>query len=108
MRAAERVPLPPAGTSASRKADLERFEAQVAEWTALIGQCRAGARRSGAQERQELEGLADELQVRRNEASAQVARLRTCLEAEWEHEKAALERAWRGIHASFREAGARF
>ena len=70
----------PASTTslASRRADLERYEAQVAEWTALIGQYRAGARR-----------------------------LRTP-ETEWEHEKAELEQAWQAIRFVFRKAKARF
>ena len=72
----------PASTTslASRRADLERYEAQVAEWTALIGQYRAGARRLGTPDRLALDHITDELQLRRNEASAQVLRLKNFIQ----------------------------
>jgi len=80
----------------------------VAEWTALIGQYRASARRVEAQARLELDRITDDLQMQRNEASAQVMRLKTSVEAEWEHGKAELEEAWQAIRSSFRKARARF
>ena len=100
----------PASTTslARRRADLERYEAQVAEWTALIGQYRAGARRLGTPDRLALDHITDELQLRRNEASAQVLRLKNSVETEWEHEKAELEQAWQAIRFVFRKAKARF
>jgi hypothetical protein len=91
-----------------RRVDLERFEAQLAEWTALIGQYRASARRVEVEARAELDAITDELQLRRNEASAQVMRLKNCAGAEWEYEKAQLERAWHAVRTSFQKAQARF
>jgi len=97
----------PASTT-SRRVDLERYEAQVAEWTALIGQYRASARRVEPQARLELDSITDELQLLRNEASVQVLRLKSSVETEWEHEKAELEQAWKAIRSVFRKAKARF
>jgi len=108
MRRTEQAPPPRATTLAGRRADLERFEAQVAEWTALIGQYRASARRVEIQARLELDRITDDLQRQRNEASAQVMRLKRSVEAEWEHGKAELELAWEAIRSSFRKAGGRF
>lgn len=108
MRTTEQAPPPSTATLASRRADLERFEAQVAEWTALIGQYRASARRVEVQARLELDSITDELQLQRNEASAQVMRLKSSMEAEWEHEKAELEQAWQAVRSSFQKAKARF
>jgi hypothetical protein len=92
---------------AGRRADLERLEAQVAEWTALIGQFRASARRAEPATRRQLDHLTDELQSLRNEASAQVMRLKGVAEADWELERAVVERSWLGVHSSFRRAQAR-
>lgn len=108
MRTSEKAPPPCMTSLSNRRAELERFEAQLAEWTALIGQYRANARRAEARARLELDGLTDRLQLLRNEASAQVLRLKGAADAEWEHERAKVEGAWRSIHATFRKAGARF
>lgn len=107
MRTIEQ-PTPACGTNlATRRADLERYEAQVAEWTALIGQYRANARRLERPARLELDRITDELQLLRNEASAQMLRLKGSLEAEWDHDKAELEQAWQAIRSAFWKAGAR-
>lgn len=108
MRTAEKAPPPIRTLGSNRRADLERFEAQLAEWTALIGQYRANARRAEVRARVELDRLTDELQLLRNEAGAQILRLKGAAEAEWEHERSKLEGAWEAIHASFRKARARF
>ncbi|NWJ40898.1 MAG: hypothetical protein HXX12_07990 [Geothrix sp.] len=108
MRTTEQVSPPYMATLASRRADLERFEAQVAEWTALIGQYRASARRVEAQARLELDSITDELQLQRNEASAQVMRLKSSADAEWEHEKSQLERAWQAVRSAFQRAKLKF
>ncbi|MCE1205484.1 MAG: hypothetical protein LWW79_12870 [Holophagaceae bacterium] len=108
MRTTEQAPPSRATTLAGRRADLERLEAQVAEWTALIGQYRASARRVEIQARLELDRITDDLQRQRNEASAQVMRLKRSAETEWERGKADLEMAWEAIRSSFRKAGGRF
>lgn len=91
-----------------QKVDLERYEAQLAEWTALIGQYRAHARRAEAQMRAELDTLTDELQLLRNEASAQVMRLKCARDGTWEHERTQLEHSWQAVHTSFQRAEGRF
>ncbi len=108
MHTSEKTPLPSATISSSRRADLERFEAQLAEWTALIGQYRAAARRAEARVRLVLDRITDDLQLRRNEASAQVLRLKSATDAEWEPERERLERSWQVIQSSFRRAEGRF
>jgi len=104
MHTSEKAPSPSTATVSSRRADLERFEAQLAEWTALIGQYRAHARRAEASARLELDRITDELQLRRNEAGVQVLRLKRAADAEWEHEKSQLEWAWQAARAAFRRA----
>lgn len=91
-------------SGATRRAELERFEAQLAEWTALIGQFRAHARRAEAPKRAELDTLTDELQHLRNEASAQVMRLKCASDGTWEHERAQLDRSWQAVRTSFQKA----
>lgn len=108
MHTSEKAPPPCTTTLSSRRADLERFEAQLAEWTALIGQYRASARRVETQARFELDRLTDELQLRRNEASAQVMRLKSSADAEWDHEKLQLERAWQAVRSAFQRAKIKF
>lgn len=95
-------------SGATRRVELERFEAQLAEWTALIGQFRAHARRAEAPMRAELDILTDELQLLRNEASAQVMRLKCASDGTWEHERAQLDRSWQAVHTSFKRAEGRF
>lgn len=108
MHTSERAPLPCTKTSSSRRADLERFEAQLAEWTALIGQYRATARRAEAKVRPGLDRITDDLQFQRNEASAQFMRLKSAIDAEWEPERERLERSWEIVRSSFRRAEDRF
>jgi len=74
----------------------------------MIGQYRASARRVEAQARIELDAITDELQFQRNEASAQVMRLKSSADAEWEYEKSQLERSWQAVRSSFQKAQARF
>lgn len=108
MHISEKAPPPGTTTASNRRADLERFEAQLAEWTALIGQYRATARRAGVQVRAGLDRITDDLQFQRNEASAQFMRLKSATDAEWEPERERLERTWRTVQASFRKAEGRF
>jgi len=108
MRAPGTAPSSGMTSGSTRRVDLERFEAQLAEWTVLIGQCRACARRVEAQDRMELDSLTDELLLQRNEAGAQVMRLKNTADAEWEHEKSQLERSWQTVRASFQKIQARF
>jgi len=108
MHTQERTPSRATTFIANRRVELERIEAQLAEWTALIGQYRASARRVETLARAELDAITDELQLRRNEAGAQVMRLKGSADAEWEHEKAQLERAWQAVRSSFQKARDRF
>jgi hypothetical protein len=108
MHTQEKVTPSCTTTLANRRVDLERFEAQLAEWTALIGQYRASARRLEAQARAELDGITDVLQHQRNEAGAQIMRLKSASEAEWEYERSLVERSWEAIRSSFQKAKARF
>lgn len=108
MHPSEKVPPPRTTISSSRRADLERFEAQLAEWTALIGQYRAAARRAEAGVRSGLDRITDDLQFQRNEASAQFTRLKSATDAEWEPERERLERSWQIVRSSFRRAEDRF
>jgi hypothetical protein len=108
MHTSEKTPPPPATTPSRRRTDLERFEAQLAEWTALIGQYRAAARRADARVRLGLDRITDDLQFLRNEASAQFLRLKSAADAEWESERERLERSWQAVQSSFRRAEGRF
>jgi len=108
MHTADKASPPPTTTRSSRRADLERFEAQLAEWTALIGQYRAAARRADIRVRSGLDRITDDLQFLRNEASAQFMRLKSSADAEWEPERERLECAWRAVQVSFRKAEGRF
>jgi hypothetical protein len=108
MHAQEKTPSCDTTFFANRRVELERIEAQLAEWTALIGQYRASARRVETPARAELEAITDELQFQRNEAGAQVMRLKGSADAEWEHEKAQLDRSWQAVRSSFQKARDRF
>jgi len=93
---------------AERRVDLERFEAQLAEWTASIAQYRACAKRAEAEVRMEYDEITEELQRRRNEAGAQVLRLKASPDALWDELKSDLDRSWKGIRIAFQKAAIRF
>lgn len=95
-------------TSSNRRSDTERLEAQLAEWTAIIAQFRARAKRSTLVTGLEFDRIADELQLLRNEAGTQVTLLKGSLELDWEDSTRQLDRQWRPIRSAFREAEARF
>jgi hypothetical protein len=108
MHTSENTPPPCTTTSSRRRSDLERFEAQLAEWTALIGQYRAAARRADARARPGLDRITDDLQLLRNEAGVQVMRLKGSGDVEWEQEKSQVERAWQVVRSAFQRAGTAF
>src|SRR5664279_3702838 len=91
-----------------RRADTERLEAQLAEWTTIIAQYRASAKRAGAESRFEFDRIADELQLLRNQASAQVMLLKGSLDLDWEDSIADLDRSWGRIRFIFQRAEAKF
>lgn len=105
-----RVASPPTQPSLAsrRRADLERLEAQLAEWTAIIAQGRASAKRSAAATRSEFDRVADELQVLRNEAGARVMLLKGAIDLDWEAAVSGLDHAWGPLRATFQKAEARF
>ena len=88
----------------TRRTDTERLEAQLAEWTAIIAQYRASAKRARADLRTEFDRIADELQFLRNEAGAQVMFLKCSIDPDWEGSVAALDRGWRTIRSAFQQA----
>ncbi len=91
-----------------RRADIERLEAQLAEWTASIAQYRASAKRADAKVRGELDRITDELQRQRNEAGAKVMLLKGASEAQWGALKSELEHSWEDTRRIFQKAMARF
>ena len=91
-----------------RRADTERLEAQLAEWTAIIAQYRATAKRAGADTRLEFDRIADELQLLRNQAGAQVMLLKGAMDLDWEELVAGLDRSWGRIRSTFQKAEAKF
>jgi hypothetical protein len=91
-----------------RRADTERLEAQLAEWSAIIAQYRASAKRAGADTRFEYDRLADELQRLRNQAGAQVMLLKGAMDFDWENSLAELDRSWGRIRSIFQQAIAKF
>jgi hypothetical protein len=91
-----------------RRSDTERLEAQLAEWAAIIAQCRASAHRATAGTRIEFDRIADELQLLRNEAGAQVMLLKGSMDLDWEDSVSALERSWRAVRTAFQKAEAKF
>ncbi len=93
---------------ASRRVDMERLEAQLAEWTASIAQYRARAKRTETSDRLEFERITDELQRRRNDAGAQVQQLKGATDAHWDRLKADLDRSWEDLRGLFRMAATRF
>jgi xanthine dehydrogenase molybdopterin-binding subunit B len=100
---------PPKLPSASsrRRSDSERLEAQLAEWTAVIAQCRASAHRAAADARIEFDRIADELQLLRNEAGAQVTILKGSMDLDWEDSVSALECSWQTVRSTFQAAEAK-
>jgi len=94
--------------SAKRRADTERLEAELAEWTAVIASYRARAKRAEAGARFELDRVTDELQARRKIAGEQEQRLRKASDSRWERAKVELERSWVDIREAFRSAADRF
>ena len=108
MHIREELPLTLPSPVSVRRSDTERMEAQLAEWAAIIAQCRASAYRAAGGTRIELDRLADELQFLRNEAGAQVMLLKRSMDIDWEGSVAALDRSWRTIRTTFRKAEARF
>ena len=91
-----------------RRADTERLEAQLAEWSAIIAQCRAGANRAVSKVRVEFDRTADELQRLRNEAGIQVMNLKTAVDFGWEDSVSELDRSWEPIRITFQRAVAKF
>jgi hypothetical protein len=91
-----------------RRADTERLEAQLAEWTAIIAQYRATAKRAGADTRLEFDRIADELQLLRNQAGAQVMLLKGAMDFDWEDLVADLDRSWGRIRSTFQKAEPKF
>lgn len=104
-----RVEFPPDHLSPAsrRRADAERLEAQLAEWTAIIAQCRSSAKRAGADTRPEWDHMADELQRLRNQAGAQVMLLKGSPDHAWEDSVTDLDHAWVRIRSVFHEAESR-
>ncbi len=105
-----RVTSPPKQPSSAsrRRVDLERLEAQLAEWTAIIAQCRASAKRAAAGAQGEFDRIADDLQLLRNEAGAQVMFLKSAIDLDWEASVSGLDHAWGSLRATFQKAEARF
>lgn len=108
VRTLENASAKNASSGAARRVDLEKFEAQLAEWTASIAQYRACARRAEAEARMEYEKITEELQRQRNEAGAQVLRLKASPDAHWDELKSDLDRSWKGIRIAFQKAATRF
>ncbi|WP_243304873.1 hypothetical protein [Geothrix oryzisoli] len=106
MRAKEDSPLPPLSTFSRRKADTERLEALLAEWTATIAQARARAKRCRPDTGLEFDRIADELQLLRNEAGAQVMRLKGSTGLGGESLLAELDNRWTLIRTRLRRAEA--
>ena len=106
MRVKENFPPPPPSSFSRRKADTERLEAQLAEWTATIAQARARAKRSKPDTGLEFDRIADELQLLRNEAGALVMRLKGSAGLDGEGLWAELDNRWELIRTRFRRAEA--
>lgn len=101
--AARILGINPSTPPSQRRADIERLEAQLAEWTACIAQYRASAKRADAKVRTELDRITDDLQRRRNEAGAQVMLLKGSSDAQWDDLRLELEHAWEDVRRAFRK-----
>jgi hypothetical protein len=108
MRTQEVSPPKHPSPVSRRRADTERLEAQLAEWAAIIAQCRASAHRATAGARIEFDRIADDLQLLRNEAGAQVMLLKGARDLDWEDSVSALDRSWRTVRSTFQKAEAKF
>jgi hypothetical protein len=108
MRVKEEPPPNHPSSASRRRAESERLEAQLAEWTAIIAQYRARAKRAEAEARVEFDRIADELQLLRNEAGAQVMLLKGSFDLDWEGSVTDLDRSWGNIRSTFRKAEAKF
>ena len=97
------MPKPPSAFS-RRKADIERLEAQLAEWTAVIAQYRANALRGTAGSHLAFDPLADELQRLRNQAGTQLLLLKDTPDLAWATSVATIDRSWDSIRSTFRRA----
>ena len=87
---------------------MERLEAQLAEWTAIIAQFRARAKRSATGTGIAFDRTADELQFLRNMAGVQVVLLKNSEDPDWEDSVSELDRQWEPLRTSFQQAEARF
>jgi hypothetical protein len=108
MRTLEEPSLKATSPVSRRRADTERLEAQLAEWTAIIAQYRAGAKRAGADRQRELDRIGDELQLLRNEAVVQIRFLKGTTDLDWEASVSALDRSWGAIRSTFQKADPRY
>ena len=108
MRTAEDALQKYPSSVSRRRADTERLEAQLAEWTAIIAQYRASAKRAGEDSRLEFDRIADDLQLLRNQAGAQVMLLKGVMDFEWEDSVSDLDRSWSRIRPTFQQAMAKF
>jgi len=108
MHTYEAPPPARAPSPSERRADTERLEAQLAEWSAVIAQYRARAKRAEGASRAQWDGIADALQRHRNQAGAQVMLLKNSGDGLWEVLKSDLECSWQDIRAAFRAAADRF
>jgi hypothetical protein len=108
MRVRENSPSNHPSSFSRRRADTEKLEAQLAEWTAVIAQFRASAKRSATGTGTAFDRTADELQSLRNEAGVQVMLLKSSVDLDWEDSVSELNRQWGRIRTTFKRAEARF
>ena len=95
-------------STSERRADTERLEAQLAEWTAVIAHYRARAKRADGEAKVQWDGIADDLQRHRNQAGEQVLLVKDSGDGLWKALRFDLDRSWQDIRAAFREAAGRF
>jgi predicted ATP-binding protein involved in virulence len=91
-----------------RKAYVEKFDAQLKEWSAEIAQFKAKADKAQAEAKIEYYKTIRVLQYMRDQAEIKLDKLKTASDDAWEDLMVGTEKAWAEIKTSFQDAASRF
>ncbi len=87
---------------------IEKTKAKIDQWNADIDRMKARAEEVGADARIEYQKRLDEMRAQRDEAEAQLKKLREASDDAWRDMKAGFDKAWDNISGAFDSAMARF
>ena len=92
----------------SRKAMIEKMEAQLKEWSAMIEAWQARAQKVSAEARGELRGQVRNLREKQDVVRSKLTEMKGESDAAWDRIKAGAEKAWGDMKTAVEEATAKF